>query len=474
MCSEPGAGPGPGATRLPRGAGVRRALHRPHRSELRAEPGAPAGAAQGAPGRDRPGTPRTAGRLRPGPAATCAPRGQVTQPADRCAPREQVTRPPAHGAAEPGAPHPSPPPPPAAAWGAEPPPPHRAPPRAQQRPPLPHRPPRRVLPLPPARSARCSGRSGTRGRAARRPDPSPPPARLTPLGAGPGAAPRPRPGSAAPSGSSGSAAPSGAAHVTAPRAPIGCGCRATRARPFPAPESALRQLRTGRRAALRRLRSAADPAVSCRPAQPYGIGVGRLGPPGSPPAAAAPRAAGAVSAAAWGAALPLGALRGRAGQERPSRTWKRRLRRAPPSGRCALRTLRNVVSAGAAPEGSRCANGVGASVPGAGCAALRARARQVCEGRAGPAPAVLGAPGGPRQCGGTSPVATPVPATSVNSSGSPSPAGWGGRRAGPGAGLRGGGQGRGAAGPRPLRQRATLVGLISRCQIQNSAERAGS
>lgn len=57
-----------------------------------------------------------------------------------------------------------------------------------------------------------------------------------------------------------------------------------------------------------------------------------------------------------------------------------------------LRTLRNVVSAGAAPEGSRRANGVGASVPGAECAALRARAGQVCEGRAGPAPAALGAP----------------------------------------------------------------------------------
>lgn len=104
----------------------------------------------------------------------------------------------------------------------------------------PHRPPRRVLPLPPARSARCSGRSGarrppplrgaqgelsatstpTRRQRGRSPaSPRSPPAPAQPPGPVP--APWPRPAPPAPQRRA------GLRHVTAPSAPIGWGCRAT-------------------------------------------------------------------------------------------------------------------------------------------------------------------------------------------------------------------------------------------------------
>lgn len=142
----------------------------------------------------------------------------------------------------PAAPHLRPPPGTAAPQGAEPPTAAALcdPPRVHRRPPAPRRLPSPALPLPPALAScpqcpvqweeRCPApasprdRSGTAGRRLR---PSPPPTRLTPLAAGPGAAPgpgpapRPRPVPPAPQRRA------GLRHVTAPGAPIGCGCRAT-------------------------------------------------------------------------------------------------------------------------------------------------------------------------------------------------------------------------------------------------------
>lgn len=73
-------------------------------------------------------------------------------------------RPAARPRPAPAAPHLCPPPGTAAPHGAEPPTAaaRRDPPRAHRRPPAPRRLPSPALPLPPARSARCSGRSGAR------------------------------------------------------------------------------------------------------------------------------------------------------------------------------------------------------------------------------------------------------------------------------------------------------------------------